>query len=53
MMNALLDKIFFRLRIVYDNLLKPSKTLKEIKAYFIRVNNRYKMTRKTREKEKT
>ena len=52
-MNALLDKVFLRLQIIYDNLLKPSKTLKEIKIYFIYVNNRYKMTRKTREKEKT
>ena len=52
-MNALLDKIFFRLRIVYDNLLKFSKMLKKIKAYFIRVNNRHKMTRKTHEKKKT
>ena len=53
MMNALLDKIFFRLQIVYDNFLKSSKILKEIKTYFICINNRYKMTRKTREKEKT
>ena len=53
MMNALLDKVFFRLWIIYDNFLKSLKTLKEIKAYFIRVNNRHKMTRKTREKEKT
>ena len=53
MINTLFDKISFRLQIVYDNLLKSSKTLKEIKAYFIRVNNRYRMTRKTREKEKT
>ena len=53
MMNALFNKVFFQLRIVYDNLLKSSKTLKEIKAYFICVNNRHKMTRKTREKEKT
>ena len=52
MMNVLLDKIFFQLQIVYDNLLKSSKTLKEIKAYFIRVNNRHKMTRKTRKKGK-
>ena len=52
-MNALLDKIFFQLWIIYDNLLKSSKTLEKIKAYFIRVNNRHKMTRKTREKEKT
>ena len=52
-MNALLDKVFSRLQIVYDNFLKFSKTLKEIKIYFIRVNNRYKVTRKTREKEKT
>ena len=53
MMNALLDKVFSQLRIVYDNLLKSSKTLKEIKTYFIRVNNCHKMTRETREKEKT
>ena len=52
-MNALLDKVFLRLRIVYDNFLKSSKTLKEIKTYFTHVNNRYKMTRKTREKKKT
>ena len=52
-MDALLDKVFLRLRIVYDNLLKPSKTLKEIKTYFICVNNRHKMMRKTHEKEKT
>ena len=53
MMNALLNKVSFRLRIVYDNLLKPSKTLKEIKAYFTHVNNRHRVTRKIREKEKT
>ena len=53
MMNALLDKIFSRLRIVYNNLLKLPKTLKEIKAYFICVNNRHRVTRKIREKEKT
>ena len=53
MMNVLLDKVFFRLQIVYDNFLKSSKTLKEIKAYFICVDNRHRMTRKTREKEKT
>ena len=53
MMNALLDKVSLRLWIVYDNFLKSSKTLKEIKTYFIRVNNCYKVTRKTREKEKT
>ena len=53
MMNALLDKVFFQLRIVYDNFLKSSKTLKKIKIYFIRVNNRHKMTRKTHEKKKT
>ena len=53
MMNALLDKVFFWLRIVYNNLLKLSKTLKKIKTYFIRVNNRHRMTRKIREKEKT
>ena len=52
-MNALLDKVFFRLQIIYDNLLKFSKTLKEIKAYFTCVNNRHKVTRKIREKEKT
>ena len=51
-MNALFDKVFFQLWIVYDNFLKFSKTLKEIKAYFIRVNNRHKMTRKIHEKEK-
>ena len=52
-MNALFNKVFFRLRIVYNNFLKSLKTLKEIKAYFICINNRHKMTRKTREKEKT
>ena len=52
-MNALLDKVFFQLRIVYDNLLKSLKTLKEIKTYFICVNNRHKVTRETREKKKT
>ena len=52
MMNALLDKISFRLRIVYNNFLKSSKTLKEIKTYFTRINNRHKMTRKIREKKK-
>ena len=52
MINALLDKIFFQLQIVYDNFLKSSKILKKIKAYFIRVNNRHKMTREIREKEK-
>ena len=52
MINALLNKVFFQLRIIYDNFLKLSKTLKEIKAYFICVNNRHKMTRKTCEKEK-
>ena len=52
MMNALLDKVFFRLQIVYNNFLKSSKTLKEIKAYFTHVNNCHKMTRETREKEK-
>ena len=51
-MNALFNKVFLRLRIVYDNFLKSSKTLKKIKTYFIRVNNRHKMTRKIREKEK-
>ena len=44
MIDALFNKVFFRLQIVYDNLLKFSKILKEIKAYFIRVNNRYKIT---------
>ena len=53
MMDALLNKVFFRLQIVYDNLLKLSKTLKEIKAYFTRIDNRHRMTPKTREKEKT
>ena len=52
MMNALLDKVFSRLQIVYDNLLKPSKTLKKSKTYFTRVNNRHKVTRKIRKKEK-
>ena len=52
MMNALLDKVFSRLRIIYNNLLKSSKTLKEIKAYFIRVDNCHKMTRKIYKKEK-
>ena len=52
-MNALFNKVFFRLQIVYDNLLKSSKTLKEIKTYFIRINNRHKVTRKTCKKEKT
>ena len=33
--------------------MKSSKTLKEIKTYFTRVNNRHKMTRKIRKKEKT
>ena len=51
-MNALFNKIFFRLQIVYDNFLEFLKTLKEIKTYFIRVNNRHKMTRKICEKEK-
>ena len=51
-MNALLDKIFFRLQIIYDNLLKSSKTLKEIKTYFIYVNNCHKVTQETREKKK-
>ena len=51
-MNTLLNKVFFQLSIVYDNFLKFSKTLKKIKAYFIRVNNRHKMTRKIRKKEK-
>ena len=52
-MNVLFNKVFLRLQIVYDNFLKSSKTLKEIKAYFIYVNNCHKLTRKTREKEKT
>ena len=52
-MNALFNKVFLRLQIVYDNFLKSSKTLKKIKAYFIRVNNCYKVTRKIREKKKT
>ena len=52
MMNALFNKVFFWLWIIYDNLLKFSKTLKKIKAYFICVNNRHKMTRKIRKKEK-
>ena len=51
MMNALLDKVFLRLRIVYDNLLKLSKTLKKIKTYFIRVDNRHKVTRETHKKK--
>ena len=51
-MNALLNKVFFRLRIIYDNFLKSSKTLKEIKAYFTRVNNHHKVTRKIHEKKK-
>ena len=33
--------------------MKPSKTLKEIKTYFTRVNNRHKVTRKIHKKEKT
>ena len=52
MMNALFNKIFFWLQIIYDNFLKSLKTLKEIKAYFIYVNNRHKMTRKICKKEK-
>ena len=52
MIDALLDKVFPRLRIVYNNFLKFSKTLKEIKVYFIHVDNRHKMTQETREKEK-
>ena len=52
MMNTLFDKVFSRLRIVYDNFLKSLKTLKKIKAYFICVNNRHKMTRKIRAKKK-
>ena len=52
MMNALFNKVSFQLQIVYNNLLKPSKTLKKIKAYFIYVNNCHKMTRKIRKKEK-
>ena len=50
-MNALFNKVSSRLRIVYNNFLKSSKTLKEIKTYFIRVNNCHKMTRKTRKKK--
>ena len=52
MMNVLFNKIFFQLQIVYDNLLKSLRTLRKIKTYFTRVNNRYKITRKIREKEK-
>ena len=52
MINVLLDKVFFQLKIIYDNLLKSLKTLKEIKIYFIHENNSHKMTRKTHEKEK-
>ena len=53
MINALLNKVFFQLRIVYDNFLKSLKILKKIKTYFIYVINRYKMMRETREKKKT
>ena len=53
MVDALLDKVSPRLRVVYDNLLEPPKTLEEIKAYFTRVDNRHRVTRETREKEKT
>ena len=52
MIDALLDKVFFRLWIVYDNLLKFLKILKKIKVYFICVNNHHKMTREIRKKEK-
>ena len=52
MIDALLNKVFFRLQIVYNNLLKSSKILKKIKTYFIYVNNRYKVTREIRKKEK-
>ena len=45
MINALFNKI-------YNNLLKFFKTLRKIKVYFIYVNNRHEVTRKTREKEK-
>ena len=51
-MNALLDKVFSRLQIVYNNFLKFSKMLKEIKTYFIYINNRSKLTRKICEKKK-
>ena len=50
-MNALFDKIFFRLQIIYNNLLKSLKTLKKIKTYFIRINNRHKMTREIHKKK--
>ena len=52
MINALLDKIFLRLQIVYDNFLKFFKILKKIKVYFTHVNNCHKITRKTYEKKK-
>ena len=52
-LNVSLDRIFFQLQIIYNNFPKLSKTLKEIKIYFIRVNNCYKMMQKTREKKKT
>ena len=52
MINALFNKVFSRLQIVYNNFLKFSKTLKKIKTYFICVNNRHKVTRETRKKEK-
>ena len=52
MMNVLFDKIFLQLQIIYDNFLKSLKTLKEIKAYFIYINNCHRMTQKTCEKEK-
>ena len=52
MINALLDKVSFRLRIIYNNFLKFSKTLKKIKTYFIRVNNRHKIMQKIHKKEK-
>ena len=52
MTNALLDKTFLRLQIIYNNLLKSSKILKEIKTYFIRINNCHKMMQKICEKKK-
>ena len=50
-MNALFNKVFSQLQIVYNNFLKFLKTLKKIKTYFIRVNNCHKMTQETREKK--
>ena len=52
MMNVLFNKVSSQLQIIYNNLLKSSKTLKKIKAYFIYINNRHKITRKIRKKEK-